>query len=238
MKFLMEYGKPLIKGKMIDRPNRFTIRAKMGLKIEKVYLQNPGKLSTVISPGAEILCERAMGGKRKTRFSAFAIKVGKSYVMVNSSLANTIFSNAIESGAIREFRGSSIVSRERSLPAFGRIDFVLNDRDGKPVYVEVKSCTHVEGGIAKFPDRRTERGRRHLRALTDLASKGARCHIVFVVQRPDAKMFKPFRDVDPGFADMLEGAAVAGVRIGAIATKFVPPNRIYIVNENLPVEVN
>jgi DNA-binding sugar fermentation-stimulating protein len=51
-------------------------------------------------------------------------------------------------------------------------------------------------------------------------------------------MFKPFRDVDPGFADMLEGAAVAGVRIGAIATKFAPPNRIYIVNENLPVEVN
>jgi len=238
MKFLMGHDKPLIRGKIIDRPNRFTIRAKMGLKIERVYLPNPGKLSTVIAPGREILCERAMGDKRKTLFSAFAIKVGIFYVTVNSSLANAIFSAAIESGALREFRGFSIISRERSLPAFGRIDFVLNDRDGKPAYVEVKSCTHVEGGIAKFPDRPTERGRRHLRVLTDLASKGTKCHIVFVVQRPDAKVFKPFRDVDPEFADMLMAAAGAGVRIGTIATKFVPPNRIYIVSENLPVDLN
>lgn len=47
---------------------------------------------------------------------------------------------------------------------------------------------------------------------------------MFVVQRPDAERFEPFREVDPEFAGMLEGALNKGVKAMAISTAFEPPN--------------
>jgi sugar fermentation stimulation protein A len=129
-----------------------------------------------------------------------------------------------------------IASREKRLE-WGRIDFVLNDREGRPVYVEVKSCTHVERGVAKFPDRPTERGKRHLKLLTELAARGDHCCIVFIIQRPDARRFRPFRAVDPAFADLLKYAQKAGVGIKVMTTNFKPPD-IYLMYENLPIDLD
>ena len=42
-----------------------------------------------------------------------------------------------------------------------RFDFLLEDSEGSPFYLEVKSVTFVENGIAKFPDAVTARGTRH-----------------------------------------------------------------------------
>ena len=67
--------------------------------------------------------------------------------------------------------------------------------DGDTAYVEVKSCTHLEDGTAKFPDRQTERDRRHLQSLEKLHSDGYEAHVVFVVQRPDVERFHPYRNV-------------------------------------------
>jgi sugar fermentation stimulation protein A len=235
-KILMQHGKPLVKGTIIERLNRFTIQVKIGKSIENVYLPNPGRLSTVIARGREVLCERVGGRKRKTRFNAFAVKLRRFYVTINSSLANILFSAALEKGVLRCLKGYALASREQRLPTYGRIDFILRNPKGKLAYVEVKSCTHVEDGIAKFPDRQTERGRRHLRALSGLASKGLECYLFFIVQRPDARLFKPFKEVDPEFAELLKRAIKAGVRVGAITTRFKPPNQMLIANPNLPIK--
>jgi len=174
--------------------------------------------------------------KRKTQFSAFAVKVGKFYVTVNSAFANQIFTKALEKGALEEFRGYTIAERERRFVS-GRIDFVLRTPAGKRVYVEVKSCTHVEQGVAKFPDRPTARGRRHLKLLMDLAARKNGCYLIFIIQRPDARRFGPFAEVDPEFAKLLGKAAKAGVKVKTIATGFRPPN-LYIARGDLPVELS
>ena len=234
MELILKSAGLFCRGKIIDRPNRFTLRAKMNSSIERIYLPNPGRLSTVIAPGREVLCEPVSQKGRKTRFNAFAVRVGSLYVTVNSAFANTIFSALVERGVLEEFRGHTIVSREKRLKD-GRIDFVLRDPKSREVYVEVKSCTHVEHGIAKFPDRPTERGRRHLKLLTRLAARGKECCIVFIVQRSDARRFRPFAEVDPEFAELLKEAAKAGVKVRAIATKFIPPS-LYLARKTLPLE--
>lgn len=232
-KLLLKYGEQLIKGIIIDRPNRFTLRVRIGSSIQRVYLPNPGKLRTVLAPGRKILQSKA-SGKRKTHFNAFAVRVGDFYVTVNSAFANVIFSKVLEKRALEEFKGYTIASREKKIPT-GRIDFVLRDPRGEEVYVEVKSSTHVEAGIAKFPDRPTERGRRHLAALSELAGKGTKCFIMFIVQRPDARRFEPFKEVDPEFARMIGEAVEKGVKAIAISTEFKPPN-LYL-RRVLPVKV-
>jgi sugar fermentation stimulation protein A len=103
-------------------------------------------------------------------------------------------------------------------------------------YVEIKSCTHVENGVAKFPDRPTERGRRHLKKLIKLARNGISCYVVFIIQRPDARIFSPFREVDAQFAELLKEAYKAGVIVRAMTTEFDPRDKtIYLMNPHLPL---
>jgi sugar fermentation stimulation protein A len=219
MKPLLNHPAEFRRGRIVDRPSRFTLRVEIGSKTYKAYLANPGKLSTVIAPGREVLCEPTDGEKRKNGLRAFAVKVKNFYVTVNSAFANEIFSAALKRKALREFLGHEIAECERRLTN-GRIDFVLREPSGRQVYVEIKSCTHVERGVAKFPDRPTERGRRHLMLLINLARKGGKCYVIFIIQRPDAEEFRPFVEVDPEFAGMLEEAAKEGVMVRAFSTQW------------------
>lgn len=86
-----------------------------------------------------------------------------------------------------------------------------------PVWVETKSVTLVEDGVALFPDAPTLRGQRHLGQLMEQARRGEGAAVVFVVQRPDAEAFAPNARADPAFAARLTEATAAGVRVCAYA---------------------
>lgn len=235
--FILTYENELKKGEILDRPNRFILRVKFDTGQEKVYLANPGALSTVIDSSREVLCESVSAENRKTDYNAFAIEVGNIYVTVRSAFANTVFGKILEKGFLEEFREFTIVSREPLLPTRGRADFLLEDESkGTKSYVEVKSCTHVENGVAKFPDRPTKRGRRHLKDLTKLQGNEWDNYVIFIVQREDAVIFSPFREIDPDFADLLHEADEGGGSIRAISTRFKPPH-LYLENKNLPIEL-
>ena len=47
------------------------------------------------------------------------------------------------------------------------IDFLLENQSGDPFYLEVKSVTYVQNGVAKFPDAVTRRGLLHLKLLQE-----------------------------------------------------------------------
>ncbi|MGD1996400.1 MAG: DNA/RNA nuclease SfsA, partial [Anaerolineae bacterium] len=113
-----------------------------------------------------------------------------------------------------------------------RLDFRLDGPRGVS-WVEVKSVTLVEDGLALFPDAPTLRGRRHLEELMSLAQKKARAAIVFVVQRPDAAALAPHRAADPAFARALVDAARAGVETYAFRCA-VTRQSLYLTSQ-LPV---
>ncbi len=228
---------PLKKGEIIDRPNRFILKVEFEDGKKKVYLANPGALTTVLSPGRIVLCKKVAKEDRKTGYDAFAIKVDDIYVTVKSVFANSVFSKILKKGLIERFEKYSLISQEPTLPDQGRADFLLGEiSSGKRGFVEVKSCTHVENGIAKFPDSPTKRGRRHLRSLIGLESEGLDNHVVFVVQREDSETFQPFRKVDPKFADLLTEAKRKGVNLHAFSTKFIPPN-LYLADDDLTINL-
>lgn len=234
---IYECNKPFVKGSIISRPTRFTILAKMDWGEENIYLPNPGKLSTVIETGREILCLPKEGTHRKARFNAFAINLDKFYVTVDSNFANTLFQGIIEKRALKRFEAFNIVFKEKNITGYGRIDFVLKDPRGKLAYVEVKSCTHVEQGIAKFPDRSTERGRKHLRILSEMASTDLLAYVVFIVQRSDARLFRPFKEVDPEFAAILKEANSKSVHTVVVTTEFELTGKVYLRDGNLKVDI-
>ena len=83
------------------------------------------------------------------------------------------------------------------------------------LYLEVKSVTLVEEGVARFPDAPTLRGREHLEELMAVVQGGQRGAIAFVIQRPDALAFSPHHRADPAFAQALGRAKVRGVGVYA-----------------------
>jgi sugar fermentation stimulation protein A len=91
------------------------------------------------------------------------------------------------------------------------------------IYLEVKSVTWVEDGVALFPDGVTSRGRRHLQHLAELVQEGHEAWQVFVVQRDDAQLFRPAAAVDPAYAQELTRSAQKGVKILVVQEKVAPP---------------
>lgn len=231
---LVTYDDHLESGTFRERRNRFSLVASVDGEDRPVYLRNSGGLETVLRPGRELLLRRVDDDDRKTDFDAIAVAVDGTWVTVDSTLPNAVFEACVADDRLRRFADYDLLRAEPALPEEGRSDFLLDGPDGD-VYVEVKSNTHVVDGVSKFPDRPTERGRRHLRSLTDLVRDGTECHVVFVIQRPDADRIQPYREVDPAFADLLAGAAEAGVEVSAVSTRFDPP-AVHLQEADVPVE--
>lgn len=156
-------------------------------------------------------------------------------LLLTRFLRTRFFLLVLDKQLIEEFKDPKVISKEPELPGGGRADFLFED-DRKSIYVEVKSCTYVEDGVAKFPDSPTGRGRRHLRSLMDLIELGFGAFVVFIVQRPDVNVFSPYRDIDPVFADLLSQAIDFGVGIRVISTAFEPPT-LYLKEDNLEVKL-
>lgn len=236
MQQLRTFDGELRVGTIVDRPNRFVVRVRFDGAPERAFLGDPGALEGTVEPGREIRCAPVADPERATDYDAVAVRVGDVHVSVRSALANDLFEAALARDAIPRFDGYATRRREPPLPDHGRADFLLESPDGEAAYVEVKSCTHVEDGVAAFPDRQTERGRRHLRSLEALREGGTETHVVFVVQRPDVDRFRPYRAVDPEFAALLSRVADAGVGVHALSTAFHPP-RYVLSDAALPVDL-
>lgn len=207
----------LVRGEYLERLNRFAIAVRVEGKREVAHLPNPGRLLEVLAPGRAILLRRAPRG-RKTRWTAVAADLGDFLVSLDSTLPNRAFPRFLSRGIFPELLGFQIVAREPRLGA-GRADFLLS-REGEKVWVEVKSVTLVEGGLALFPDAPTSRGARHLRELSLRVRKGEKAFVVFVVQRPDAQKFGPNSALDPRFGEAFCQALALGVEFRAVVCAF------------------
>jgi sugar fermentation stimulation protein A len=102
------------------------------------------------------------------------------------------------------------------------------EKNGIPFYLEVKSVTLVEDGVAMFPDAVTERGTRHMTALSELVKSGNDAGVLFVCQRSDVNSFRPQCERDPKFAESLKSAEKTGVRIHVIKAKVTPESIKYM----------
>ena len=79
--------------------------------------------------------------------------------------------------------------------------------------VKLKDGTLVNDGVASFPDALTARGLKHVTALETLFDSGHRCFMFYLIQRMDAKVFKPADHIDPEYGKGLRHAVLGGVEI-------------------------
>ena len=212
----MRIKEQLFKGIFVERPNRFLTVVDVNGSIVESHLPDPGRLKELLTPGAELYVSFVpKTSHRKTQYTTWMVRYNGTLVSLVSSLPNRFVKESLESGDLPMFTDFQIIKPEFTVGRH-RFDFLLEDKEGQEFYLEVKSVTFVENGIAEFPDAVTERGRRHAIALQKLVESGKRAGILFVCQRPDAHGFRPMWDRDPKFGKALQNAFTAGVKVWCI----------------------
>ncbi len=185
-------------------------------RVLTVHCPNSGAMTACCEPGRPVWISDSQNPARKLRFTWELIKMGRTWVGVNTANPNQAVAELVTSGCIPELSGYGRLRRE---VAYGRhrsrIDILLEDPTGSlpACYVEVKNATMRVGEHAAFPDAVTERGQKHLRELSYVARQGLRAVLFFFVGRADCQRFRAASEVDPDYARLLRDAVGAGVEV-------------------------
>ncbi len=205
------------------RPNRFLgivdITNPTTSSRVKVHIHDPGRLTELLYPGNKVLLKRARGNHRATKWDLVAGRCNSHWVLVHSNYHRAIAEAIIRSKDLTPF-GQVVEVNPEATYGHSRLDFLLIDREGKEIWVEVKGCTLAVGRVALFPDAPTKRGGKHLRTLISLRKTGLRSSLLILIFREGVDLFAPNEKTDPQFHSLFYQALRLGVEVYPILLKY------------------
>ncbi len=245
----------------LRRLNRFVVEVKTTGGTVRAHCANPGRLWEILVPGRRVILESPEGARaidsrgagvlprcptaRATRKRATSHTLVAAYyrgrvVPLVPVRANSVVGELVIPRLFPETRRGqegTKVTTEAPLGE-GRTDFRIVGRYGT-VYVEVKSCSLVEHGVAMFPDAKSDRATRHVDALAQVVKEAShgmppvRALVVFVVTHGTPELFCPNIHADPVFARTM-AARRSTVEYRAVVIRADSSGRTTVVGE-IPV---
>jgi sugar fermentation stimulation protein A len=193
----------------LRRLKRFSALVGIEGKEEIAYLPNTGRIWQLLTPGQQVFLAGRHSPTRRTKWDLYLFPLAKTLVWADPRAANSLVFEALKEGYLPQFQGFGRIYKEVNFRG-NRIDFLLMN-DGQRYLLEAKSVTLVQKGRALFPDAPTQRGVRQLKALMEAKRKGYKSGIIFVIQREDADIFSPNKELDPQFSHTLWEAIEKGI---------------------------
>ena len=242
---------PLVEARFVQRLNRFAATVEIDGREVTVHVANSGRMRELLRPGNLCYLVEQPAAHRKTAYDLTLVAIdvapastvrepsapyaearealaAHTLVSADARLPNALVYEAWRDGTLPHLESYPTARREVRYHD-SRLDLVLQSPEGD-CYVEVKSVTLVQDGVARFPDAPTDRGRKHVSTLVRAVEEGHRAAAVFVVQRDDATALSPYDANDPQFGEALREAVAAGVEVYAF-TCAVTPESIEIAGE-------
>ena len=178
-----------------------------------VHCPNTGAMTGCAEPGSVAWISTSSDPRRKYRHTLEIVESSDGHrVGVHSARANRLVEEALERNGIPELPASAW-RREPRVPGSTRFDLAL-EIDSQACYVEIKSVSwRVADRLGAFPDARSERATRQLRALIAARESGARAALFYCVQHDGIERVLPAREIDPDYCAALAEAADAGVEL-------------------------
>jgi len=213
----------LIPGRFIRRYHRFLtdIRLDDGT-IVTAHTPNTGSMMQCAVAGHRVLISPADNPSRKLRYTLELVRVNRRWVDIHTHRANRVVEEALRNNWIPGLEGYAV--RPESTFAGSRFDFLLT-RGVEKALLEVKNVTLLcEKNVACFPDAVTRRGQKHLRDLVTARKRGFRSIVLFLIQRREARSFRPADRIDPEYGRLLRQAQKAGVEAMACYSMVRRPN--------------
>jgi len=216
----MRFRQPLERGTLVRRYKRFLADVILeDGSATTIHVPNPGAMLGLTAPNLPVWLSRSPDPKRKLPLTLEMVELPEAgLVGVNTMNPNRIAEAAVPRGEIPELAGYPILRREVRYDTDSRIDILLQTDPhaliGPSCWVEIKNCHFSRApGLAEFPDCKTVRGVKHLKALERVVEAGGRAVMLFVIQRMDCDAFATADDIDRAYGPALREAASRGVEV-------------------------
>lgn len=200
----------IVTGRFKSRPNRFIAMVEIAGQIETCHVKNTGRCRELLLPDAEVYLEKSSNPNRKTAYDLVGVRKGNCLVNMDSQAPNKAVKEWLEKEIF--FKNITYLKPECKY-GNSRVDFYLETRDGKKIFIEVKGVTLEEDGVARFPDAPTERGIKHMKELKQAVTEGYEAYILFVIQLKGIRQFEPNDKTHKEFGDTLREVSANGVGV-------------------------
>lgn len=212
----MKIEGPLYDAIFLERPNRFLTLVEIDGKVVESHLPDPGRLKELLIRGVRLRVRKVPDSvkHRRTMWTTVMVRSGEQYISLDTNLPNKLVKQMLEKKELPFLRDWNLKKAEVKVGNH-RFDFLLEKKNSE-FFLEVKSVTLVENGVAMFPDAVTERGKKHMEELSKLRESGSGAGVLFVCQRSDVREFMPHWERDPKFASSLLKAKSLGVEVWII----------------------
>lgn len=209
----------LREGILLRRYKRFLADVELcgdvsGGEVITVHCPNTGAMTGCAEPGSRVWLSHSDSPRRKYAHTWELVETAAGLACIHSALANRVVAEAFSAGRIAGFEDYPRLAREVRYGDGSRIDLLLTG-DSARVFVEIKCVTLCrEGGQGLFPDAVSDRGRRHLLALSEAAAlPDTRALLLFCVFHNGVRRISAAGDIDPRYRDALALAMDAGVEV-------------------------
>jgi sugar fermentation stimulation protein A len=219
--------------KIVERINRFVVEVEIEGKMGRAHITNSGRLHEFLVRGRTGFCFETPH-TAKTAYRLFAVEEYDLGAVIDTQLQMKAFEAAQRQDLMPWLGGSALIRKNARLGA-SLLDYLF-EREGNPLYVEVKSAVLRAGRMAMYPDCPTLRGQRHVAELMQWVKKGGTAFLLFVAALPYVVGFKPNKAGDPRLFEMLKKAKSLGVCMKALGLYFRPGNSfLYMYHPDLEV---
>ncbi|MDO5040874.1 MAG: DNA/RNA nuclease SfsA [Peptoniphilus sp.] len=212
----MKY-KNTLKGKFIERINRFICYCYIGSEKHKVYVPNTGRCRELLLKDADVVLSENNDPSRKTKYTLLSVYKEGSLINIDSQAPNKVVYDALVDKKIFTDINFTLISREKTY-ADSRFDIYyegFREENFVKGFIEIKGVTLFENSVAYFPDAPTLRGLKHLKELICAGKDSYESNILFLIQKQGSRYFLPNYKMQPEFARYLYKAQRQGVNIKA-----------------------
>ena len=166
-----------------ETPNRFLCTVLINNETVECYIPSSCRLSNFLTlEGQTVILIPNNNPKARTRFSVYAVKVGRQFILLNLSKANLIIETELRTRRFAFLGQRKHVSTEKNIAGY-KSDLFIEDTN---TIIEVKSVLSFEK-TAYFPTIYSERGVKQLFKLSSLLDQGYRICYIFVSLNPYVK---------------------------------------------------
>lgn len=221
---------------VIERLSRFAVKVIVGGAENIAYLNNTGRLRGYIVEGRKGICVSYSGGKYGYRL--IGVEDMGLVTIIDTKLHERSFEVLLSENLIPWLKDCRIVRRGVKV-CENMIDYLIQCKDRK-AFVEIKSAVANLGeGLSGYPDAPTERGRRQIDVLADIAKDGEEAFVVFVVGLPRAKGFRLLCEEDKKICNAVRKALSVGVKFKAVNIFLDPKTKSIVLGDtDLPVDLS
>lgn len=209
--------------------NRFLCEVEIDGEQVVCYVPSSCHLSNFLKlEGKKVLLVPTQTKNTRTQYALFAVPYKKSYIILNTSMANRAIENSIHSRRLSDLGKRKTVIKEHYVDGY-KSDLFIKDTE---TIIEIKSVLSM-GKDAKFPTVFSERSLEQLVKLKCLLRKGYTVRYIIVSLNPYLKSVSISQDTT--FYKELYGCLERGMKISAFACRL--KNYEVFVDHEIPVHM-